>query len=87
MHCPLPAQALVPATYHNNEAAVQWVFRSVPFAMWLHRLHIFLLAENDFRSDISSIAVILNLYMKTMFDLLMPRSRKSSQKGFKQTEV
>lgn len=32
--------------YHK---VLTWIFRYVPFAMKLHRFHIFLLAENEFR--------------------------------------
>lgn len=28
---------------------IQWIFRNIPLAMQLHRFHLFLMAESDFR--------------------------------------
>lgn len=38
-----------PAANFQYNALLQWIFKWVPFAMRLHRFHIFLLAENEFR--------------------------------------
>ncbi|XRM48122.1 hypothetical protein ABZX51_011062 [Aspergillus tubingensis] len=40
---------IFPATNFTYPKVLQWIFQYVPFAMKLHRLHIFLLAENGFR--------------------------------------
>jgi cation diffusion facilitator CzcD-associated flavoprotein CzcO len=40
---------IFPAPNFTYPRALQWIFRYVPFAMRLHRFHIFLIAENDFR--------------------------------------
>lgn len=40
---------IFPAPNFTYPRVLQWIFRYVPFAMKLHRLHIFLIAENDFR--------------------------------------
>ncbi|KAJ5115850.1 flavoprotein [Penicillium angulare] len=38
-----------PAANFTYSPVLQWIFRWIPFTMKLHRFHIFLLAENDFR--------------------------------------
>ncbi|KAE8347628.1 hypothetical protein BDV24DRAFT_146455 [Aspergillus arachidicola] len=40
---------IFPAPNFTYPKLLQWIFRYVPLAMRLHRLHIFLVAENDFR--------------------------------------
>jgi cation diffusion facilitator CzcD-associated flavoprotein CzcO len=40
---------IFPAPNFAYPKMLQWIFRYVPLAMRLHRLHIFLIAENDFR--------------------------------------
>lgn len=40
---------IFPAPNFTYPKVLQWIFRYVPLAMKLHRLHIFLVAENDFR--------------------------------------
>lgn len=40
---------IFPAVDFTYPSILQWIFRWVPFAMKLHRFHIFLLAENKFR--------------------------------------
>ncbi|KAE8370649.1 hypothetical protein BDV27DRAFT_167514 [Aspergillus caelatus] len=40
---------IFPAPNFTYPKLLQWIFRYVPLAMKLHRLHIFLVAENDFR--------------------------------------
>ncbi|KAB8221580.1 hypothetical protein BDV33DRAFT_190345 [Aspergillus novoparasiticus] len=40
---------IFPAPNFTYPKVLQWIFRYVPLAMRLHRLHIFLVAENDFR--------------------------------------
>ncbi|KAK5790837.1 hypothetical protein VI817_008124 [Penicillium citrinum] len=40
---------IFPAPNFTYPRVLQWIFRYVPFAMRMHRFHIFLMAENDFR--------------------------------------
>ncbi|KAL2827500.1 hypothetical protein BJY01DRAFT_255663 [Aspergillus pseudoustus] len=40
---------IFPAPNFAYPRALQWIFRYIPLAMKLHRFHIFLIAENDFR--------------------------------------
>ncbi|OKL60583.1 hypothetical protein UA08_04107 [Talaromyces atroroseus] len=40
---------IFPAPNFTYPRLLQWIFRNVPLMMRLHRLHIFLVAENDFR--------------------------------------
>ncbi|KAJ9483426.1 hypothetical protein VN97_g9979 [Penicillium thymicola] len=40
---------IFPAPNFAYPRLLQWIFRYVPLAMTLHRFHIFLIAENDFR--------------------------------------
>jgi cation diffusion facilitator CzcD-associated flavoprotein CzcO len=40
---------IFPAPNFSYPKLLQWIFRYIPLAMRLHRFHIFLVAENDFR--------------------------------------
>ncbi|KAJ5341330.1 dimethylaniline monooxygenase [Penicillium brevicompactum] len=40
---------IFPAPNFSYPKLLQWIFRNVPLAMRLHRFHIFLIAENEFR--------------------------------------